>query len=136
MEWRQPHIAFSRCSHRVDSSDYTNCSLFPSLDFIINVCLLFPHSPIGKCTRQRSCHPIRLRLTTRTWTRMRSVMTVLLTNAFTMNALHTGYILRLMFQLVYHSLKAVKIYFARVVGSITGQWDFIYEHNSTEKQSS
>lgn len=38
--------------------------------------LVFPHSFIGNCTKQRSCHPILLRLTMRTWTRMRSVMTI------------------------------------------------------------
>ncbi len=42
----------------------------------------------------------------------------LLTNAFRMNALHTGHILSLVFKLVYCCLKAVKIYFARTVSSL------------------
>lgn len=42
----------------------------------------------------------------------------LLTDAFTVNALLTGYILRLMFKSVYRSLKAVKIYFAGAVSSL------------------
>lgn len=42
----------------------------------------------------------------------------LLTNAFRMSALYTGYILSLMFKLVYRSLKAVKIYFAKAVRSL------------------
>lgn len=38
------------------------------------------------------------------------------------NPLHTGYIPRLMFKLVYCSLKAVKMDFARLV-IFTGQWE-------------
>lgn len=77
-----------------------------------------PHvSPTGSCTRQRNCHPTLSRLTTRTWTRMRSVMTIFLTNAFPISALHTGRILSRMFKSVYCSLKAVKIYFAGALSS-------------------
>ena len=52
--------------------------------------LFFPRLCVGNCTRQRSCPPTLLRLTMRTWTRMRSVMAIVLTNAFRMNALHSG----------------------------------------------
>lgn len=74
-------------------------------------------SPTGSCTRQRNCHPTLLRLTTRTWTRMRSVMTIFLTNAFPIRALHTGCILSRTLKSVYRSLKAVKIYFAGALSS-------------------
>lgn len=44
-------------------------------------------------------------------------MILFLTNAFRLNALHTGYVLSLMFKSVYCSLKAVRIYFAGAVSS-------------------
>lgn len=44
-------------------------------------------------------------------------MTIFLTNAFLISALHTGRILSRMFKSVYRSLKAVKIYFAGALSS-------------------
>lgn len=70
-------------------------------------------SPTGSCSRQRNCRPTPSRSTTRTWTRMRSVMTIFLTNAFPIRALHAGPVARCAFKLVYRCLKAVKIHFAR-----------------------
>lgn len=99
-------LRVSRCPHMSGSIQFKK-SFFFLLSRFSNTGL--PHmssrlSPTGSCTRQRNCRPTLSRLTTRTWTRMRSVMTIFLTNAFPISALHTGRILSRTFKSVYHSL--------------------------------
>lgn len=79
-DWeRQGGVSQSRCFAGLMKSQRPFC-LVNSL--VAKLMCAFSHPLIGNYPRQRSCRPILSRLTTRTWTKMRSVMSVFWTKSF------------------------------------------------------